>query len=83
MRDDQPNEVYLSLTSTVVLKRKQERLYVPLDFEKNLTIDALMDSRAFVSAIARKDLDTKKRKAPNKFLKIDDPPNFQVQVDNG
>ena len=49
--DEQTNEVYLPLTSTVVLKRKQEMLYVPLDFEKNLTTDALVDSEAFVSAI--------------------------------
>ena len=33
--DEQTNEVYLPLTSTVVLKRKQEMLYVPLHFEKN------------------------------------------------
>ena len=31
VRDEQTNEVYLPLTSTVVLKRKQEMLYVPLD----------------------------------------------------
>ena len=52
VRDEQTNEVYLPLTSTVVLKRKQEMLYVPLDFENNLTVDALVDSRATVSAIA-------------------------------
>ena len=52
MRDEQTNEVYLPLTSTVVLKRKQEMLYVLLDFKKNLTVDALMESRAFVNAIA-------------------------------
>ena len=52
VRDEQSNEVYLPLTSTVELKRKQEMLYVPLDFENNLTVDALVDSRAFVSAIA-------------------------------
>ena len=33
VRDEQTNEVYLPVTSTVVLKRKQEMLYVPLDFE--------------------------------------------------
>ena len=60
VRDEQTNEVYLPLTSTVVLKRKQEMLYVPLDFENNLMMDALVDSGAFVSAIARDDLDTKK-----------------------
>ena len=47
VRDEQTNEVYLPLTSTVVLKRKQEMLYVLLDFENNLTVDALMDSGAF------------------------------------
>ena len=83
VRDEQTNEVYLPLTSTVVLKRKQEMLYVPLDFENNLTVDALVDSGAFVSAIAQDDLETIKQKAPNNILKIDDPPNFQIQVGNG
>ena len=83
VRDEQTNEIYLPLTSTVVLKRKQEMLYVPLDFENNLTVDALLDSGAFVSAIAQDDLDTIKQKAPNNVLKIDDPPNFQIQVANG
>ena len=77
VRDEQTNEINLPLTSTVVLKRKQEMLYVPLDFENNLTVDALVDSRAFVSAIAQNDLETIKQKAPNNLLKIDDPPNFQ------
>ena len=52
VRDVQTNEVYLPLTSKVVLKRKQQMLYVPLDFEDILTVDALVDSGAFVSAIA-------------------------------
>ena len=82
VRDEQTNEVYLPLTSTVVLKRKQEMLYVPLDFENNLTVDALLDSGAFVSAIAQDDLDTIKQKAPKNFLKIDEPPFFQIQVAN-
>ena len=83
VRDEKTNEIYLPLTSTVVLKRKQEMLYVPLDFENNLTVDALVDSGAFVSAIAQDDLETIKQKAPNNILKIDDPPNFQIQVANG
>ena len=83
VRDEQTNEVYIPLTSTVVLKRMLEMLYEPLDFENNLTVDALMDSRAFVSAIAQDDLDTIKQKATNNILKIDDPPNFQIQVANG
>ena len=83
VRHEETNEVYPSLISTVVLKRKQEMLYVPLDFENNLTVDALVDSTAFVSAIAQDDLDTIKQKAPNNILKFDDPPNFQIQVVNG
>ena len=83
MRDKQTIEVYLPLISTVVLEWKQEMLYVPLDFENNLTVDALVDSGAFVTAIAQDDLETIKQKAPKNILKIDDPPNFQIQVANG
>ena len=79
MRDEQTDELYLPLTSTVVLKRKQEILYVPLDFENNHTVDALVDSGAFVSAIAQDDLETIKQEAPNNILKIDDPPNFKYK----
>ena len=82
VRDEQTDEIYLPPTSTVVLKRKLEMLYVPLDFENNLTVDALVDSGAFVSAIAQDDLDIIQQKAPNNILKIDDPPNFQMQVAN-
>ena len=83
VRDEQTNEIYLPLTSTVVLKRKQEMLYVPLEFENKLTVDALVDSGACVSAIAQDDLETIKQKAPYNILKIDDPPNFQTKVANG
>ena len=79
VRDEQTIEIYLPLTSTVVLKRKQEMLYVPLDFENNLTVDALVDSGAFVKAIAQDDLETIKQKAPNNTLKIDDPPTFKYK----
>ena len=83
VRDEQTNEVYPPLTSAVVPKRKQEKLYVPLDFQNNLTVDALVDLGAFVTAIAEDDLDTMKQKAPNNILKIDNPPNFQIQVATG
>ena len=64
------------------LKRKQEILYVRRDFDKNLTIEALVDSGVYISAIAQNDLDTIKQKAPKKILKVDDPPNFEKQVAN-
>ena len=84
MRDEQTKEVYLSITSTVVLNRKQEMLYVPpLDLDKNLIVDSLVNSGASVSASAQNDLDTIKHKTLNFFLKIDNTPNYQIQVANG
>ena len=58
-------------------------LYVPLDFDNNLTMDALVDSGVFFAAIAQNVWDTKKEKAMNEILEVDDPPNFQIQVANG
>ena len=83
VRDDSTNELYMPLSSTNVLKRKKEMLHVPLDFENGLTIDALVDSGAYRSAIAQKELDRIKQQSPSNILKIDDPPNFQIQVANG
>ena len=57
VRDDITNELYMPLSSTIALKRKKEMLYFPLDFENGLPIEALVDSGAYVSAIAQKDLD--------------------------
>ena len=83
VRDDSTNELYMPLSSTIVLKRKKEMFYVPLDFINGLTIDALVGSVAYVSAIARKELDRIKQQSSSNILKIDDPPNFQIQVANG
>ena len=83
VRDETTNELYMPLSSTIVLKRKKEMLYVPLDFENGLTIDALVDSGAYVSAIAQNELDRIKQQSPSNNLKIDDPPNFQIQLANG
>ena len=83
VRHDSTNELYMPLSSTIVLKRKKEMLYVPLDFENSLTIDALVDSGAYLSAIAQKQLNRIKQQSPSNILKIDDPPNFQIQVANG
>ena len=83
LRDDTIRELYLPLSSTIVIKRKEEMLYVPLDFENGLTIDALADSGAYVGAIAQSELDRIKRQAPANIFKTDDPPSFQNQVANG
>ena len=50
--------------------------------KKNLAVDALVDSRSYVSAIAQNDLDTKKQKAPIIILETHFPPNFQIKVIN-
>ena len=83
VKDDITNELYMPLSSTIVSKRKKEMLYVPLDFENGSTIDAFVDSGAYVSAIAQKEMDRIKQQAPSNILKINDPPNFQIQVANG
>ena len=80
VRDDITNELYMPLSSTIVLKRKKEMLYVPLDFKNGLTIDALVDSGAYVSAIAQKEVDRIKQQAPSKITRNDD---FQIQVAKG
>ena len=58
-------------------------LYVPLDSENGLEKDALVDSGAYVSAIAQTELDRIKQKAPGNIFKVEDPPNFWIQVANG
>ena len=83
VRDDITNELYMPLSSTIILKRKKEMLYVPLDFENGLTTDALVDSGAYVSAIAQRELDRIQQQARCNILKNDDPPNFQIQITNG
>ena len=81
--DDVTNELYMPLSSTIVLNRKKEMLYDPLVFRNGLTIDALVDSGASDSAIAQTELHRIKQQAPAKIFKIDDPPNFQNHVANG
>ena len=81
--DEQTNEFCLPLTSMVVLKRKQEMPYESLHFENNITVNALEDSGAYVSAMGRKDWDTIKKESQNIILEIDESPNFQIQVANG
>ena len=57
-------------------------LYIPLDFENGLTIDAVVDSGAYVRAKAQKEPDRIKQQSQSKILKTDVPPNFQIQVAN-
>ena len=83
VRDDFTNELYMPLSSTIVLTRKKEMLYVPLDFKKDLAIDTFVESEAYVSVKAQKKLDGIQQQAPSNILKIDEPPNFEIQVAKG
>ena len=55
--DDITNELYMPPSSAIVLERKKEMLYVPLDFENGLTVDALVNLGVYVCAKAQKELD--------------------------
>ena len=57
-------------------------LYVPLNLEIGLTMDALVDSRAYLIAGAKIELDRIRKRAPTNVFKVNDSPNFQVQVAN-
>ena len=83
MRDVITIELDMPLSSKIVLKRRKGLLYVPLGFENGLTIDALVDSGGYVSAVALKDLDIIKQQLSSNVLIIDDSPNFQIQVAHG
>ena len=83
VRDDIIKELYMPLSSTTVLERKKKMLYVPLDFESGLTIDAFVDSRAYASAISQTELDTIKQRACGNTFRLDGPPNIQIQLANG
>ena len=81
--DDFKNELYIPLSSTIVLIPEKEMLYVPLVFENGLTMDALVDWGAYVGAIVQSELDRIKQQAPANIFKIDDPLLFQIHVANG
>ena len=76
-------ELYMPLSSTIVPKSKKEMLYVPLHFRNGLTTGVFVESRAYVSANAQSEMDSNKQKAHANRFKIDDPPNFQIQIGNG
>ena len=76
VRDEIAKELYMPLSSTIVLKGKEEKLFVPQDFKNGLIIDVLVDSGAYVSSIAQTELERIKQPAPDNVLKFDDPPMF-------
>ena len=70
VRDENMKDLYMPLCSSIVLKRKKEMLYVLLDFNDCLLIDAQVDSRAYVSSIAEKELEELKYQTPPTSSKV-------------
>ena len=68
VRDDNTSN-FLTLSSTVVLKLKKRRLFVPLIFDSVPRLDAVFDLRACVSTIADIELNRIKKGAPSKSFK--------------
>ena len=83
IQDDETKELYLPINASVTLKQKKKMLYVPIDFSHGVTIDALVDSGAYVSAIPEDELERIKTYSRSNILKMGDPPAFQIQVANG
>ena len=48
-------------------------MYVPRDLENSRTIDTLVDSATYISAIAEYELERIKQQAPNNIIKNEDP----------
>ena len=83
VKDETTIELFMPLASTIVLKRKKKWMYIPLKIELGLTVDGVVESGAYIRAIAQNELDRIRQKATANILRIDDPPNFDVQVGKG
>ena len=75
--DEQTNELYFRLTSAVVLRRKMQTLYVPVEFRNNLKNDAPVNSRAYVGAIAHNEMERTKEKHRIKSSELTTLPIFK------
>ena len=80
--DQERNLSYLSMSTSLTLKRKRHMYYMPMDFEK-LTLDLLIDTGAMTSAISEQDLNKIKLIANEARKYTGPPPNFQIMVVNG
>ena len=83
VRNEQTNELHLPLSFTIVLEGRKQMLYVPLDFENGLAKDALVDSRAYVCAIAQNLIGQSQTTNPSQRLQKQRPSHFRKKVANG
>ena len=73
---------YVPLTTNLGLKYKRRMLYFSMDFGE-LTLDGLVDTGVFSSAIPEADLRKIRLLAPQSIVKEGPAPNFQISVSNG
>ena len=57
-------------------------LYVPLNLEKDFSMDTLVVSGAYVGAVAQKEMVAIKQQARANIFENNDPPSFQLQMAN-
>ena len=79
--DEGNNIMYLNLSTNLTLKKKRHMYYFSMDFKK-LTLDGLIDTGAFTSAISE-DLNKIKLLSIEAIRDISPEPNFQIMVANG
>ena len=72
---------YIPLMSAITLKKKKRMLFLPLDFAK-ITIDALVDSGAYINVISENDADKIREQEDNPVVKEAPPPPFKIQYAN-
>ena len=80
VRDKKSSALFMPLSSAIVIKRKKEKLYVPLVCRNGLIVKALVDARASVSAIFENESNRIKQQAPTNIFKINDSSRFSIQV---
>ena len=73
---------YVPLSTNLGLKFKRRMLYFPMDFGE-LTLDGLIDTGAFSSAIPVADIRKIRLLAPQSIVKEGPDPFFQILVTNG
>ena len=73
---------YIPLSTSLNLKCKRRMLYFPMDFGE-LSIDGLVDTGAYSSAIPEADLRKIRLLAQQSVIREGPAPNFQIMVANG
>ena len=62
---------------------EKQMIWAHMDFKSGLTLDAVVDHGAYVTAMAASDSNRIKQQAAAKVSKIDSTPNIQTDVANG